>query len=157
MFKILKYNNDYITKTNSTDIFTQTNISLFQNDSCHSGQILEIYDKLYIVTTDFPKHWQYNLIYALDILDVFETDYLHEIDGFYRKEVPDGYRYIRIHNSKYMTVKDLKEKLNQFSDNLVVMMPNPDRNSSPHSVWSVPVKNVAQGCNEEDGYLFIEN
>jgi hypothetical protein len=48
-----------------------------------------------------------------------------------------------------MTIKELKEKLDQFPDNLIVMIPN---NDYP---WSAPAMNVSRGCNEADGCVFI--
>ena len=55
-----------------------------------------------------------------------------------------------------MTVKELKEKLNQFDDNLIVMIPN--RNwEEPCQPYEVPARNVAQGVNEFDGCLFIDS
>ena len=56
-----------------------------------------------------------------------------------------------------MTIKELKEKLNQFPDDLIVMIPNQDLHRSPYPVWSVPATNIARGCNEEDGFVFIDN
>ena len=56
-----------------------------------------------------------------------------------------------------MTIKELKEKLNQFPDDLIVMIPNPDLHLFPNAVWSVPATNVSRGCNEADGCIFIDN
>lgn len=56
-----------------------------------------------------------------------------------------------------MTIKELKEKLNQFPDSLIVMIPNPDLHLLQNPVWSVPATNVTRGCNEEDGCVFIDN
>ena len=54
-----------------------------------------------------------------------------------------------------MTVKELKEKLNEFNDNLIVMIPN--RNWNPYgSPEDVVAKNVSQGVNEFDGAVFID-
>ena len=50
-----------------------------------------------------------------------------------------------------MTVKELKEKLNQFDDNLVVMIPNSDWDSY------APATSVARGVNEMDGCVFIDD
>lgn len=55
-----------------------------------------------------------------------------------------------------MTVKELKEKLNEFDDNLIVMIPNqewPDYSDK----LDVPAKHVSQGVNEFDGCLFIDD
>lgn len=56
-----------------------------------------------------------------------------------------------------MTVKELKEKLNKFDDNLIVMIPDP--NWTPEKSWfnCMPAKNVSQGVNEFDGCLFIDD
>lgn len=50
-----------------------------------------------------------------------------------------------------MTVKELKEKLNKFDDNLIVMVPNLDWDSY------VPVTSVTRGVNEHDGCVFIDD
>ena len=50
-----------------------------------------------------------------------------------------------------MTVKELKEKLNQFDDNLVVMMP-----TDANIVGYTYMLNISQGLNELDGCLFID-
>ena len=56
-----------------------------------------------------------------------------------------------------MTVKELKEKLAQFDDNLIVMIPDP--NWTPDKNWFpyVCATSVARGVNEEDGCLFIDD
>ena len=48
-----------------------------------------------------------------------------------------------------MTVKELKEALDGFPDNLVVMIPD---YAYP---WTTPDEHLAKGVNEEDGCLFI--
>ena len=48
-----------------------------------------------------------------------------------------------------MTVKELKDKLNEFDDNLVVLIPN--------SMGYISAKNIAQGVNEFDGCVFIDD
>lgn len=58
-------------------------------------------------------------------------------------------------NGDSMTVKELKEKLNQFPDNLIVVVPNSDLHLLPNPVWYVPAKNVSRGCNEDDRLLLI--
>lgn len=55
-----------------------------------------------------------------------------------------------------MTVKELKEKLNQFDDNLIVMIPNEDLYRLANPVWAVPALNVTKGLNELDGCVFID-
>lgn len=57
-----------------------------------------------------------------------------------------------------MTVKELKEKLNLFHDNCIVCVPNVDfipgaKGSLPYSV----AQNIAQGVNELDGIVFIDD
>lgn len=57
-----------------------------------------------------------------------------------------------------MTVKELKERLGQFHDSCVVCIPNRDFNpctkgSLPYSV----AQNIAQGVNEFDGVVFIDD
>lgn len=51
-----------------------------------------------------------------------------------------------------MTVKELKDKLNQFPDYLIVMIPNEE-----NPIGYAPTENVARGCNEADGCLFIDD
>lgn len=53
-----------------------------------------------------------------------------------------------------MTVKELKEKLNEFDDNLIVLLPD----ESKEGIWPwTDVVNLSQGVNEADGCLFIDN
>ena len=48
-----------------------------------------------------------------------------------------------------MTVKDLREKLEPFSDNMIVMIPDDG--------WGHATPNcVVQGVNESDGCVFID-
>lgn len=56
-----------------------------------------------------------------------------------------------------MTVKELKEKLNQFNDNLIVMIPNMDWTPFNNQFECVPATSVTQGVNEFDGAIFIDN
>ena len=59
-----------------------------------------------------------------------------------------------------MTVKELKEKLEQFPDNCIVMIPNQESHLTltfPYPIWYLPATNVAQGTNEEDGCVFISH
>ena len=54
-----------------------------------------------------------------------------------------------------MTVRELKQKLEQFPENCVVMIPDPVW--TPDKGWPyVHVKNVARGVNELDGCVFID-
>lgn len=55
-----------------------------------------------------------------------------------------------------MTVKELKEKLNKFNDNLVVMIPNKRKNKD---LWLpyIVASDIYQGVNEADGCVFIED
>lgn len=54
-------------------------------------------------------------------------------------------------------IKELKEKLSQFPDDLIVMIPNNNLRSLPNYIWYVPAAIVARGCNEADGCVFIDN
>lgn len=56
-----------------------------------------------------------------------------------------------------MTVKELKEKLNQFDDNLIIMIPNRDWNPYNNPFTDVPATCIIQGVNEADGCVFIDN
>ena len=56
-----------------------------------------------------------------------------------------------------MTVKELKEKLNEFNDNFIVMIPNENLYLDPSAIWCVSARNVSQGVNEFDGCLFIDD
>ena len=51
-----------------------------------------------------------------------------------------------------MTVKELKEKLNQFSDNLIVMISD---EYSP--IGYAPATHIVRGLNEADGCVFIND
>lgn len=48
-----------------------------------------------------------------------------------------------------MTVGELKEKLEQFDDNLIVMVPD--------GIRYISAKNMAKGVNEFDGCIFIDD
>lgn len=50
-----------------------------------------------------------------------------------------------------MTVKELKEVLNKFDDNLTVLI------TSECHPWYTPCTNVIQGINELDGCVILEN
>ena len=49
-----------------------------------------------------------------------------------------------------MTVKELKEKLNEFDDRLFVYAIDDNHNY-------IPVLHVSRGCNEADGCLFLDS
>ena len=49
-----------------------------------------------------------------------------------------------------MTVKELKEKLNKFDDNLIVM-------ACTDMGGFFPIRNVSQGFNEADGCVFLDD
>lgn len=51
-----------------------------------------------------------------------------------------------------MTVKKLKEKLEIYPDNFIVMIPDSD---SP--IWFAPATDVYRGCNEADRCVFIDS
>ena len=55
-----------------------------------------------------------------------------------------------------MTVKELKEKLNQFHDNCIVCIPTINWDMVGH-VNYVVAQNVTQGINEFDGIVFIDD
>lgn len=59
-------------------------------------------------------------------------------------------------NVLIMTVKDLKDKLNKFDDQLVVMIPNRDL-AEPCQKHYVVATHLSQGFNEFDGCLFISD
>lgn len=50
-----------------------------------------------------------------------------------------------------MTVNELKKELEKFSGDSIIMIP------SPNAFGSVAANHLAQGINEADGCLFIEN
>lgn len=56
-----------------------------------------------------------------------------------------------------MTVKELKEKLEQFPDNCVVLIPN--RGWRPYLIQPtmIPATSVTTGVNEFDGYVIIDD
>ena len=56
-----------------------------------------------------------------------------------------------------MTVKELKEKLNQFNDNLIVMIPNKEYYSGDSLFDWTPLLNISQGINEWDDSLFLDD
>lgn len=56
-----------------------------------------------------------------------------------------------------MTVKELKETLEQFDENLVVAIPNMNWTPFNKDFHSVVATKVAQGVNELDGFVFIDS
>lgn len=57
-----------------------------------------------------------------------------------------------------MTVRELKERLNCFHDNCIVCIPNRDFDPGKKgSLWYAVAQNVAQGVNEFDGVVFIDD
>ena len=54
-----------------------------------------------------------------------------------------------------MTVRELKEKLNEFDDNLIVMIPNMDW--ALNGDGTVPATSISRGINEFDGCVFIDD
>lgn len=56
-----------------------------------------------------------------------------------------------------MTVKELKGKLDQFPDNLIVMVASSYYDSCLNPIYYAPATNISIGVNEEDGLLFIDD
>lgn len=56
-----------------------------------------------------------------------------------------------------MTVKELKEKLEQFDDDLIVMIPNMNWTPFNNQFECVMATNVSQGFNEADGCIFLDD
>jgi hypothetical protein len=56
-----------------------------------------------------------------------------------------------------MTVKELKEKLEQFPENCVVLVPNENLYKDFIPKWYVVATNVARGTNGMDGYVIIDD
>ena len=56
-----------------------------------------------------------------------------------------------------MTVKELKERLNEFPDNLIVMIPDPSWRPDKHWFPYIPATSVSMGVNETDGCVFIDD
>lgn len=56
-----------------------------------------------------------------------------------------------------MTVRELKEKLEQFDDDLIVLVPNACWH--PHSInpIEIPATSVSRGVNELDGCVIIDD
>ena len=55
-----------------------------------------------------------------------------------------------------MTVKELKEKLNSFNDNLLIMIPRTDQAQDSNLPFR-SLMSISQGVNELDGCLFLED
>lgn len=55
-----------------------------------------------------------------------------------------------------MTVKELKEKLNKFDDNLLVMIPCENPNKCIYFPYTAAT-HVSRGLNEADGCVFISD
>lgn len=56
-----------------------------------------------------------------------------------------------------MTVKELKERLNKFDDNLIVMIPDPNWTTKNSYLIYMRAKHVSRGINALDGFLFIDD
>ena len=56
-----------------------------------------------------------------------------------------------------MTVRELKEKLEQFPENCVVLVPNENLYRDSPANWYVVATHVAQGVNEMDGVVIIDD
>ena len=56
-----------------------------------------------------------------------------------------------------MTVRELIEKLEQFDDNLIVLIPNAGWNPYSIEPTMIPATSVAMGANEFDGYVIIDD
>lgn len=56
-----------------------------------------------------------------------------------------------------MTVKELREKLNKFDDNLIVMIPDMKLYRDFDSQGYIPATHISQGINELDGCVFIDD
>lgn len=56
-----------------------------------------------------------------------------------------------------MTVKELKEKLERFPENCVVLIPNANWTPYGNLLSHVPVTCVTIGCNEFDGCVFLDD
>lgn len=87
------------------------------------------------------------------------TNTFYHLYGWYKEEFIDDYKgmkkYIDGSEVIFMTVKELKDKLSQFSDNFIVMIPN--RNWDQDKLEDVPATCVSRGVNEADCCVFIDN
>ena len=55
-----------------------------------------------------------------------------------------------------VTVKELKEQLAEFPDDLIVVIPSGDWGTLEGD-WYTPAKNISKGVNECDGLLLIDD
>lgn len=55
-----------------------------------------------------------------------------------------------------MTVKELKEQLNKFNDNYIVMIPRTDAGTNKNFPY-ITVSHMSRGLNEHDMCLFLED
>ena len=56
-----------------------------------------------------------------------------------------------------MTVRELKEKLEQFPENCVVLVPNGNLYKDFIPKWYVVATNVVRGVNEMEGFVIIDD
>ena len=57
-----------------------------------------------------------------------------------------------------MTVKELKERLDKFHENCIIVVPNSSYIPGAKGSFEYAVaQNVTQGCNEFDGLVFIDD
>ena len=56
-----------------------------------------------------------------------------------------------------MTVRELIEKLEQFPENCVVLVPNENLYRDSPAKWYVVAEHVARGVNEMDGCVIIDD
>lgn len=56
-----------------------------------------------------------------------------------------------------MTVRELKEKLKQFDDNLIVLIPNASWHPYSIDPPEIPATSVRRGVNELDGCVIIDD
>lgn len=56
-----------------------------------------------------------------------------------------------------MTVKELKEKLEQFPESCIVLIPNENLYKDQNLLFYVVAENVSRGVNEMNGCVFIDD
>ena len=56
-----------------------------------------------------------------------------------------------------MTVRELKEKLERFPDDCVVLIPNENLYKDRGAFFYIPAENVSRGINELDGCVIIDD
>lgn len=56
-----------------------------------------------------------------------------------------------------MTVRELKERLEQFPENCIVLIPNENLYKDFMPNWYVVAKHVGRGVNEMDGCVIIDD